>query len=111
MTKKTDVEVGDLVMWVDSWRKLVYGKVIGFDYRDRPIAREIAEFGDWSQDENGKWRRGEAKLQYKHGHIVASNYFVIAHRPGSEGRTMDKMHPITKARHEFAILEIEEQTK
>lgn len=95
-----NAEVLDLVSWVDTGRNVCFGKVIGFDYRGIPIAREIEEKYDWEQDENGK-----KMLGYKAGHVVAANFFVVAKHPRNS-LTVDENHPHVRARENWLKLEI-----
>ncbi len=101
-----NAEVGDLVSWVDMYRNVAFGKVIDFDYRGIPIAREIYENLNWMQNEEGKWvNDGKKTLGYRAGHVVATNFFVVAKHPRNSLK-VDENHPHIRARENWLKLEI-----
>ena len=95
MANDESVRVGDLIMWVGRDGVRCFGKVISFTWNGSPIARKILQSGfDW----DNKMK----PLRYGPGREVPNNWTLIA---TSDSRTVDQVHPITKARMDYETLE------
>jgi len=96
MANDEQVHAGDLIMWVGRDGVRYFGKVISFTWSGSPIARRIIQpeydFPDVQVE----------PLRYAPGREVPNNWTMIA---TWDSRTVDQVHPITKARMDYETLE------